>query len=419
MTPQQRYTQIESFLTLLFAISVFIWKPGMYVSSGLITLYLLVRSGVDRDYRPMVWGNAVTKISAALFVLGVITASIAAENIGDVAWMARKTLFLPVVVFFLFALRHQLSRTLAMTGLIVSFWIASLLTLHAYNWQMSFGGRMQGPWPQGTWDTLMGFFFVFMVLSFKWADRPNWQRVIHAATTLMALLMLVLAGGRAPWMGALLSIALYFLICVRDKRVWTAAIGSMVVAAIMATTVFENKTGAVVDRLASVFNTTTEGSNWVRLQLWQIGIAQLTSLSTNDPIELLFGGGAESYDPKQAEFFKTMPFDEADRARLKDYGYPSGDAHNTYIDNALRHGVIWTLAMTLYLIWICTGLNLNHIQSNPRPFIQLVNMLWVGIFYTVFPHFVTLFFALFIAMLQNPPPALKRNLSAHISKVSP
>lgn len=35
----------------------------------------------------------------------------------------------------------------------------------------------------------------------------------------MAFVMLLLAGGRAPWIGALISLAFYFLVFTRDKRI--------------------------------------------------------------------------------------------------------------------------------------------------------------------------------------------------------
>lgn len=35
--------------------------------------------------------------------------------------MARKTLFLPIVVFLAFALKHQVNQQVAMTGLVIGF----------------------------------------------------------------------------------------------------------------------------------------------------------------------------------------------------------------------------------------------------------------------------------------------------------
>lgn len=398
MTSDHYFERIASFLTLLFAVSVFVWKPGIYLTSGLITGYLLWRSAVDRDYRLMLCNSRLTQISLAMFLLGLMTSIIGADQTKDVTWMARKTLFLPAIVFFVFALQNPRNRRLAMIGLIASFWIASLLTLYDYGWQLHLGGRMEGTWPLGTWDTLLGLFFAFLVLGFQWTGASHLVRGIHTATLILALLMLLAAGGRAPWIGVLFSLGLYVALFVRNKRILLSGLAAGIVVATLAATVFEDKTRQVTERLSTVLNTTTEGSNWIRLKLWGIGAAHLTHLAKNDPIEMLFGGGAESYDPKQIEFFKTMPFDQGDRNRLADHGYPSGDAHNTYIDNALRHGVLWTLAMTLYLIWLCTQFSLAAVKNNPKPLILLLNLLIVGMFYTVVPHFATFFFVLFIAL---------------------
>ncbi len=405
MTSDRTFAHIASFLTLLFSASVFIWKPGIYVSSGLITAYLLARTAIDQDYRRLLWNSRITQISLAMFMLGLITSTIGAEQFKDIAWMARKTLFIPVIIFLVFALAQQRNRTIAQLGLIGSFWIASILTLHENNWQLSFGGRMGGTWPIGTWDALMGMFFVFMALS----QKPNclgvlWRGIL-VVTTMMALLMLVLAGGRAPWIGVLLSMAIYFAVFNRNKRVWLAATTGAIIIAILAGTVFEDKARPVVERLSTVVNTTTVGSsNWIRLQLWQIGLAHMETLAVENTREFLFGGGAESYDPKQIEFFKTMPFDETAREMLKDQGYPSGDAHNNYIDSALRHGILWTFAITVYLIWLCSQFSWTAVRSNPAPLILLFYLLIVGAFYTVVPHFLTFFFALFIAMLMSSQP---------------
>jgi hypothetical protein len=129
-------------------------------------------------------------------------------------------------------------------------------------------------------------------------------------------------------------------------------------------------------------------------------------MGKKDPIAFAFGGGALSYDNKQIEYFNTMTYDPDDRQRLQEYGYPSGDTHNTYIDNALRHGVLWTSLMTLYLVWLCTSFSWRYVRQHPEPTALLISLLIVGMFYTMVPHFATFFFVLFVALLKTEPPAL-------------
>ena len=404
MRPIKNLDHLESFCVLLFAVAIFIWKPGIYVASGLICLYLILRTAIEVEFRNTLWNSTLAKLSLGMYAVGLITATLGAETYQDVAWMARKTLFLPIVVFLAFALKRRVNQQLAMTGLVIGFWVASVITLSNHDWQLNFGGRMGGTWLLGTWDSLLGLFFPFMVLYLirTWSASTTWlTKAIYVITTIMACVMMLLAGGRAPWLGALIGLMIYFLILKPNRKLLLGMVGITAVVGLIGLTVFQDKVQPIVDRFATVTDTTTDGSNWVRLRLWEIGGHQLVDFAKNDPLSLAFGGGALSYDAKQIEFFKTLSYDPDDRKRLQEYGYPTGDTHNTYIDNALRHGVIWTTLITLYLIWLCTRFSWRYVRSNPEPSVLLVGLLVVSMFYTMVPHFATFFFVLFVGLLSQ------------------
>ena len=405
MRSTKNFNHFESFCVLLFAVAVFVWKPGIYVSSGLICVYLIARALSEAEFRGALMTSTLAKVSLGVYVIGLVTATLGADSVQDVTWMARKTLFLPVIVFLAFALTRKRNQDLAMLGLVSSFWIATLLTLWEYNWQLNFGGRMQGTWPQGTWDSLLGLFFPFMVLYMFCRPMNMVMAIIYGLTTAMALVMLLLAGGRAPWLGAFIGLGIYFLIFKRNRKTMLGMLGVAVITTGLGLTLFQDKVQPVIDRFSTVTNTTTVGSNWVRLRLWEIGGHHLAQFAKDDPMSLAFGGGALSYDQKQIEFFKTLPYDPDDRQRLKEYGYPSGDVHNTYIDNALRHGVLWTVFSTIYLIGLCTRFSWRYMRQNPEPSILLVGLLIVGMFYTMVPHFATFFFVLFVGLLAKAKEA--------------
>ncbi|MCD8503798.1 MAG: O-antigen ligase family protein [Burkholderiaceae bacterium] len=396
------FEHAASLLTLLFAVSVFVWKPGIYATSGAIIAYLLVRSAVDVQYRQLLWSNSITKVTLAMFALGLVTAAIGAQQLSDWTWMARKTMFLPVIIFFAVALSHETNRKLALFGLITCFWIASILTLWEYNWQFVFGGRMQGTWPQGTWDNLLGIFVTFLVLFYRWTSSALIYRSIYWVTLLMAVLMLLLAGGRGPWLATVASVGIYLIVFRPNRKVLLAGLAGIIVATIAATTLFENRTEALIDRIQSIGATSQEqdGSNWVRLQVWHIGATHFEHILKTDPVAGLFGSGAKSYNPKQIEFFETMPYSPEDRALLQSYGYPSGDPHNTYIDSALRNGLVWTVAIFVYLIWLCTQFKIRQTFARAEPLVLLMYLCIMAMFYTVLPHFMSFFFALFVMMLK-------------------
>lgn len=403
-TRMRGFDHAESFLVVLFAVAVFVWKPGIYVASALIVCYLLARTAFDLSYRQTLWQHPITKVTLALFALGIVTSAISAQQFEDFFWMLRKTLFLPALIFFALALAKQQTRNLAMIGLVASFWIASLVTLADYGWRMDFGARMQGIWPQGTWDNLLGLYLCFLVLWFSWSKASTTARVIYGLTMAMALLMVVLAGGRAPWLALFLSLGTYFLIFRRDAKVIIGAAVIAAVGVIASVTVFQERTERLIDRVVSIADTRSDDSNWIRLQLWGIGLAHMGDLIRNDPFKAVFGSGTKSYQATQIEFFKTMPYDPKARERLSAHGFPSGDTHNNYIDSALRNGLLWTAAMFLYLIWLPTRFSISQIRANPQPSILLLYFYIMAIFYTVVPHFMSFFFAVFVSLLLAPNP---------------
>jgi O-antigen ligase len=286
-----------------------------------------------------------------------------------------------------------------MIGLVASFWVASLITLTQYGWQFNFGARMQGIWPQGTWDNLLGLYLCFMVLWFRWAGASMAERVIYVLTMLMALLMVVLAGGRAPWLALFISLAAYFLLFHRNPKVIVTAAVIAALGVITSVTLFQDRTEQLLNRVTSITQTESDSSNWIRLQLWGIGLSHMGELISNQPLKAVFGSGAKSYDPTQVAFFETMPYEPRARERLVAYGYPTGDTHNNYIDSALRNGLLWTAAMFLYFLWLPTRFSLTQIRANPEPSVLVVYLGIMAMFYTVVPHFMSFFFALIIILL--------------------
>jgi O-antigen ligase len=94
-----------------------------------------------------------------------------------------------------------------------------------------------------------------------------------------------------------------------------------------------------------------------------------------------------------------MPYDERARARLVAYGFPTGDTHNNYIDSALRNGLLWTAAIFLYLVWLTTRFSVRGVFSRPEPTILLVYFSIMAMVYTLVPHFMSFFFAVFVSLL--------------------
>jgi len=400
--------QVESFLVVLFAVSIFMWKPGIYVSSALIIVYTCIVIFKSPDYRKKYFGSNITIISLAMFVVGTTTSLIAMQQTEDLLWMVRKTLFLLTVGFLLIAFNNEKNKKIAFYGLVAGFWVASLLTIFK-NWQlMGVITRVEGTWPQGTWDALLGLFLVFLLLSIKdifSKSVPSLRtKLFLFATLCMSVFQLIWAGGRIPFVACVVAILLYVLTLKLSKRMIINAMLASVIAVMLSVTVFKDHTDSLINRVQSITDVSND-DYWVRLNLWKVGFNHAVFFMKNEPSTFLFGAGGKSYGPMQIEFFQDMPMNAVDREKFQSFGYPSGDPHNMYIDSILKNGVIWTVLFLIYLLWLATGFKLKQSWQRPEPFILLSFYLVLGIAYTILPHFFTyflVFFMMYFVSSKNP-----------------
>ena len=399
MTRDAINRNLEIFAVLLFSVSVFLWKPGIYVSSSVIISYMMVRSATDAAYLSELRSCSVMRVSLALFVFGLITSAIAMQQADDFLWMARKTLFLPVAGFLFIALQKTQNRKAALTGLFIGFWVAAIITL-AENWTIIGKDFVVGTWPKGTWDALLGLCFVFLLLFLIGQRHGVVMRLFVALCALCAFILLLLSGGRGPFLATVCAVCAYLVLFKVNVRLLVSIVAMIAVLTGGSVIFFKDKTQYTIKQLTSLTDF-KDGSNWIRLKLWGIGYEHIKETGANRPMALLFGGGSKSYDETQIEFFETLPYDEDDRRRLKEFGYPSGDAHNNYIDSTLRNGLLWTFAAFAYLAWLTTRFKMACVLANPAPLAMFLYMLVLGMVYTVVPHFITFFFVFFVALLAT------------------
>jgi O-antigen ligase len=400
--------QVESFLVVLFAVSIFMWKPGIYVSSALIIVYTCIGIFRSQDYRQKYFGSNITVISLVMFVVGTTASLIAMQQTEDLLWTVRKTLFLLTVGFLLIAFNNEKNKKIAFYGLVAGFWVASLLTIFK-NWQlMGVIARVEGTWPQGTWDALLGLFLIFLLLSIKDVflnSVPSLRaKLFLFATLCMSIFQLIWAGGRIPFVACVVAILLYVLTLKLSKRMVINAMLASVIAIMFSVTIFKDHTDSLINRVQSITDVSND-DYWVRLNLWKVGFNHAVFFMKNEPSTFLFGAGGKSYGPTQIEFFQDMPMNAVDREKFQSLGYPSGDPHNMYIDSILKNGVIWTVLFLIYLLWLATGFKLKQSWQRPEPFILLSFYLVLGLAYTILPHFFTyflVFFMMYFVSSKNP-----------------
>jgi hypothetical protein len=389
----------ESFLVVLLAVSIFLWKPGIYVSSALIIVYTCIGILRNKEYRHQYLSSNIAVVSLAMFAVGIVTSLIAMQEIDDVLWAARKTLFLLVIGFLIIAFKNEGNKKLAFYSVIAGFWLAALLTIFK-NWhQIGTITRIEGTWPQGTWDALLGLFFVFLVVSTRSATFSFKTKLLIIATFCMSIYQLIWAGGRIPLLASIVVLVLYLLTLKLTKRMVINGMLAAIIAITFSITIFKDNVEQFYNRVQSIADV-SNNDYWVRLNLWKVGLNHAVFFMKNEPVTFLFGAGGKSYGPMQIAFFKEMPMNQSDREKLQGFGYPSGDTHNMYIDSVLKNGFVWTSLFLIYLLWLATRVNIKKTWQQSEPFILLSYYAVLGMAYTILPHFFTYFLIFFVAYLH-------------------
>jgi hypothetical protein len=398
---------VEAAILFLLGLSVFLSKPGIYTFSVALVFYAVTRTFMDPSYRNEFSKVKYKKIVLGLFLLALLSALVATAKIEDIAWAFRKTFFLLLIPPLFLAFRLERARLIGLAGTLLGSWIAVAITVHN-NWGLFDRARISGTWMAGPWDALLGMhclFLFFLALSCK--QKPVVKSFFFLNLCIFAVFLL-LAGGRAPWLAAAFCTLSYLIFFQRQLLFKSALVLTSML--LVAWLFFPDRTEQSYERLSSSSNL-SEVSNWTRLQLWDLTLQHLTFYAQNEPIKLLFGAGAESYANEQKEFFQHADFTAANREKLEQYGYPTGDPHNSYLDAVAKFGALWTLGLIAYLSLLARTATYSGSKARPEIGFFLLNFLIVGFFYSIAPSFSMFFLIWFLmilaGVLDTPAPQTK------------
>ena len=406
MNKQTLYPFTEHALVFLLGAGVFLSKPLIYVSTGLLTLYFLTRLATDTQYRQEAFANKLIIVALAIYIFGIVAGLIMQISTDDLALIARKSLYLVIFAPLLLAFRCATSRGFALAGALGGFWIAALLTLISI--PNADSTRIAGAtWLVDVWGVLCGFLVVFLtpfIFDQRWSKQ--W-RLFFAVTALLAFVLLILSGARGPWLGAAAALFVYLLLFQWKTLGLLTLVAAL--AYFPAKHLFPAQINHITDRAMSVTQTQAVGSNWIRLTLWQLSIEHTKEKAREAPGVLLLGSGSDAHFPDFSEFTeRTSMISNEDKERLASYGYPSNDIHNMYLDSIAKHGLIWTLANILFFISVAFVAWRYRTPPNQTPLAApavILYFLITGITYTLLPHFATTFMVFFalLACTSNKP----------------
>jgi len=363
----------------------------------------LVRVATDQDYRYELFDNKLFWASTGVFVLGLLSAVIGSSYAEDVGWMARKTMLLPLVVPLLMAFARKTNQTAALTGVVVGFWIAFVLTGNIYNWIWS-GGRYEGAtWDVGMWGVVNAMLVVLLTPFVSEKNIHLAWRFTLVLSILGAAMMLLVSGSRGPLLGAFIAVLLYLLL---KSRIALILIACIATAGISAANHFgPQQVSSLLNRVQSISDVSHDGSNYIRLALWENGYALLKKQLMTGDRRFWFGNGHRGKSEEANNYFYS---EFKDQPRIKPGAiealHPNvADQHNMYLDSALSNGVLWTIACLILLGWLGFAKSKNA-SSGQRTWMALP--MWAyfmvnGLTYSILPHFSFLIFLFFISLLRS------------------
>lgn len=400
-------TKLETALLFGMGMVIFLSKPAIYLLCVLLLGLTSFRVLTNELYRQEVLGHRLFWASTGLFLFGVAATAVGSSYPEDVAWIAQKTMLLPMVVPLLIAFSNPINRTAGLSGVVLGFWIAFVLTGQMHNWSWS-GGRYEGAtWDVGMWGVLCAMLMV-LVTPFLFRHKLAWPwRLLIAITFIAAVIILTTTGSRGPMLGATAGVFVY--LAFKQRKALLGLVAAGVIALYGMALVWPQQITALKDRALSVTNTQTDASNYIRLALWESGLAQIEHQLINGERGFWLGNGHTGHQQKSTEFYKNFsPNAKVKPGLLLEINAPDEhiikDFHNMYIQSAIVTGIPWTVGSLMIFTWLIgvkvKSLDRFNLSWSRIP--TITNYSVIGITYAILPHFAFLIVIFLLCLAHEP-----------------
>ncbi len=390
----------EGLFVFALGFGLFISKPVIYAASAGLVLIFLFSLVFEDHYRKQAVSSGWVRAAVVIYLFGILATLIHPATWPDVYLYARKALFLLVFAAMWLGCHRKQTRKAAMAGALVGFWLATALTIYKMPWAENIHRLHGATWPIDIWGVLCAFMAVFMLPHTLSPAYSTFARVGFGITMFTAVIFMLLSGSRGPTLAVILTVGLYLLI--RHRGLLLLAILAIAVAYWPAKMLWPNQIGNIEARIHSVGHGTLDESSWIRMQLWKLSLAQDEMKWRETPLTLLFGSGPQNHLQEIRSFFnRTDSLDDQTKERLSKQNYPSNDVHNMYLDTTAKMGILWTLAVLLFLcsllVFCWKGRHVSRGISVAGSLV-IMSFLITGIFYDAMLHFNSTFMIFFAAL---------------------
>ena len=388
----------ERLLVFFLGVSIFVSKSGIYAATVFLILYFLTRLAMSREYRAFFRSETLAVASVALYLLGLAVTVAYPGHIEDVSAYARKGAFLLLIPPLMFAFQDPVTRRVALMGLLLGFWLDFIHAVHVLDWEWS-GGRVDGiTWKKDQWSVMLALFLVFLV-PITLAKHWDLEKTILIGTLVAAMLALLMAGGRGPWLGVLLVVIFYMVL--QQRRAMLYMIGLSLLVYIPANMLYGEQVKYLKDRLQSSGDLQEESNRW-RMEFWTLTANYNVHVMRNDQKAFLLGSGPVHQEKRITDFIEGTGVKEQGKfVFIRDRNeWRVKDAHNLYLDSLGKMGLIWTVSVLVFLFLLArSGWTVNRPTFSPwSAATVLLLFLFVGVFYSILAHFASFALVLFMSL---------------------
>lgn len=337
----------ETTIIALLFLSLFVSKSFIYI--GLI---LLIISQAFILYKKRSWATLplpqpITRISITLFAVGVISSLLFAPSLSDFFTFFRKGAIFLLLPLLYYQLKRNNNDQYASYALLVSLVIAlsyAAMKIAAIGMDSWHGQRIDSFWDIGRWGELLAYSIAMTIpLIVEKSDNLK-QKILLFILLVMSCTFLLLSGNRGPLLALMVSCSLYFI--------YRRPIGFFILAFTISVFSYFAKdlpqVSVVGERIASIFDLSSNDSNNARLAMWEQGLHYSYYLLTHVPHNFLFGVGIEQFESSFTHFLQEHA-NINEIVQHTNHQFSFKDLHNTYLDLSVKLGFLYAMIFILLL----------------------------------------------------------------------
>lgn len=338
--------------------------------------------------------NRSLLFSLIVFGIGIIVTLPYRLEFGDIGEYIRKCIIFLLLPLLVYQLRSKENHNTAITSLLIGLFIAisyAFYNLHILgldNWN---GQRVGSFWDIGRWSEILGYIIAILVPFSLESQLNKKKKCTLAFIIILCILCLLLSGGRGPILGLAISLSAYLLF--RRPKVFIIFLACVT---FLTMTQSSSMLNAIIERIGSIFDITTQDSNVARITMWKLGVSFIYHNLGNDFITFLFGTGISHFETAYSDYVITI----TDIQKLPSH-FSFSDMHNTYLDLAIKLGAIYMLSFLAFLFSLVHHFFKNRFLTPSAAYSGIVLTLTysiTAIFYTSGLEFQTSIFLTLIAL---------------------